>query len=143
MTGAALRRATPADVPRIWEIRFGVRENRLDDPAEVTDADVRDTLARGLFHVAVADGLVLGFSAAEPRDGSIWALFVDPAAEGRGLGRALLAAALDDLAAAGHRTARLTTGAGTRAARLYARAGWTPRGLAANGEVAFERAIGV
>ena len=141
MSGFVLRRARADDVPRIWEIRHSVRENRLEDPGKVTDAEVADTLARGLFHLAVSGGRVLGFSAAEPRDGTIWALFVDPAAEGRGLGRALLAAAVDDLAAAGWRVARLTTGPGTRAERFYGLAGWTREGPDPDGEIAFSRAI--
>ena len=45
-----------------------------------------------------------GFSPGDPRDGSIWALFVDPADEGRGIGRALLALACDTVRVAGFYT---------------------------------------
>lgn len=142
MSGFRLRRGTAGDLPRIREIRAAVRENRLADPGSVTEADLRHTLDRGLFHVAEEAGHVLGFSAAEPDDGTIWALFVDPDCEGRGIGRALLAAAVADLAAAGHGAARLTTDPGTRAAAFYAAAGWTCTGPAGKGEIGFERALG-
>jgi hypothetical protein len=36
-----IRKATAADIPRIFDIRNGVRENRLSDPSKVTDCDVR------------------------------------------------------------------------------------------------------
>ena len=38
--------------------------------------------------------IVVGFSAGDSGDGSIWALFVDPLHESRGIGRALIDAAL-------------------------------------------------
>lgn len=49
------------------------------------------------FWVWEEDGHIHGFSAADVRDGTIFALFVDPASEGRGIGRALVEAALDRL----------------------------------------------
>src|SRR5215469_9909165 len=89
-----IRRATYADVPRIMEIRGAVRENRLFDPNSVTAADVKAFIDRaGMWIWADDAGPVQGFSAGDPHDGSIWALFVDPEHEGRGIGRALLALA--------------------------------------------------
>ena len=137
-----LRRAVEADLQEIWRIRHAVRENRLSNPAEVTEADALDALHRGLFQVATEGDSVVGFSAAEPRDGTIWAVFVDPPAEGRGIGRALLDAAVADLVRAGHRMARLTTDPGTRAEGFYRALGWTCTGPAAKGEIGFERKIG-
>jgi ribosomal protein S18 acetylase RimI-like enzyme len=43
--------------------------------------------------VWVEDGQGQGFSAGDPCDGTIWTLFVDPAFQGRGIGRTLLALA--------------------------------------------------
>ena len=45
------------------------------------------------------------WAAADTRDGTIWALFIDPHHEGRGIGRALFKAACDVLRQTGHRTA--------------------------------------
>ncbi len=84
-----IRKATQGDVARIFEIRTNVRENRLDDPPQVTVDDVRSFIADTGMFVWEDAGQVVGCSAADPRDGSIWALFVDPAYEGRGIGRAL------------------------------------------------------
>lgn len=139
---AGLRRAGPADLPRITAIRAAVRENRLTDPAAVTEADLDWFIGGGRTWVAEEAGEVMGFSAADTLDGSVWALFVAPGAEGRGLGRALLAAALGDLAAAGHGEARLSTDPGTRAERLYRALGWHETGRLANGEVALARRLG-
>lgn len=136
-----LRRAAPNDVARILEIRAEVRENRLADPAAVRAPQVRAFIERGLIHVAEIDGAVRGFSAANPEDGFLWALFVAPEAEGRGLGAALLAAALDDLRAAGLTRARLETDPGTRAEAFYRRRGWEPRGRNAKGEAVMERTL--
>jgi GNAT superfamily N-acetyltransferase len=88
-----LRCATPADIPRIVEIRGAVRENRLSDPSRVTAADVDWHIAHSPIHLWDKRGVIKGFSAGDPRDGSIFALFVDPAFEGHGIGQALILAA--------------------------------------------------
>jgi GNAT superfamily N-acetyltransferase len=135
-----IRIAKFADIPRLVEIRAAVRENQLSDPKLVTFADYE-------WHVANAPifvwdvGVVVGMSAGDPRDGSIWALFVEPLFEGRGFGRALIEAACRSLAAAGHKTARLTTSPKTRAERFYLRNGWHPVGFTESGEIQFEKAL--
>lgn len=43
MTEPRLRAATPADLPRIHQVRHGTSENRLTNPARVTDAEVKRT----------------------------------------------------------------------------------------------------
>lgn len=135
------RRARHDDIPDLMAIRASVRENVLSDPARIpADAYRRWIDGPGIWLWDDA-GSVLGFAAADPRDGSIWALFVIPAAEGRGIGRALLAATLDDLRSAGWTTARLTTQPGSRADRFYRRGGWVPHGIAADGGQAFERVL--
>jgi GNAT superfamily N-acetyltransferase len=102
------RRAPHDDIPRIMEIRHGVHENRLRDPASVTAAECAAFIDRAEMWAWVEDGQIQGFSAGDPRDESIWALFVDPANEGRGIGRALLALACDTVRLAGSR-ARVPT----------------------------------
>jgi ribosomal protein S18 acetylase RimI-like enzyme len=136
-----IRRAIPADILRITEIRGAVRENRLSDPSRVTIADVLWHIAHSPIHLWDERGVIKGFSAGDPRDGSIFALFVDPAFEGQGIGQALILAACRSLAAAGHHIARLSTDPGTRAERFYLRNGWLAKGLDARGEVVFEKEI--
>ncbi len=124
-----IRRATAADIPRIGDIRMNVRENILRDPSRVTDADVLWFIDHPGIFVWEADGVIAGFSAADPRDGSIWALFMDQAYEGRGIGRTLLARACDVLLTAGWQRMWLTTSPGTRAEQFYIRAGWRVTGM--------------
>ena len=107
-------------------IRLAVTENVLSNPARITEAmyrDYLDDLGRGW--VAEQDGAVIGFAYADRADSSIWALFVDPAREGRGAGKRLLRLAVDWLFEIGHPEVRLGTQAHTRADRFYAAQGWT------------------
>ena len=130
-----IRRATVSDIPRLMKIRGSVRENRLSDPSRVTLADYHWHIAHAPIHVWEDEGVIKGLSAGDPRDGSIWALFVDPAYEGRGIGQALILAACNSIAAAGHRAAKLSTQPGTRAERFYLRNGWLAEGHTERGEV--------
>ena len=134
---SVLRRALPQDIDQLIRIRGAVLENRLRDPASVTREDYDWFVSRGLVWLAEANGQIAGFSAGDPRDGTIWALFVDPAREGAGLGAALLAKVCEDLRAEGHSSLRLSTDPGTKAYRLYARLGWEEQGLLADGEMEF------
>jgi GNAT superfamily N-acetyltransferase len=137
-----IRLATRGDIPRIFEIRHGVGENRLTDPGAVTDADADRLIDAGALWVwQKADGLVAGFSASDRHNGLIWALFVAPGHESKGIGRALLAKACEALRDAGHREAWLTTEPGTRAEHHYRAAGWTASGYSEKGELIFRKAL--
>ena len=137
-----IRKATIEDQSRITEVRNAVRENRLS-PANVSRVSdtARWIYENGTFWVWEQDGVVQGFAVADVRDGTIFGLFVHPDYEGRGIARALLPLACEDLRVAGHTVAKLTTGAGTRAERFYRRNGWTDTGRRENGEIVFERAL--
>jgi len=117
-----------------------VRENSFN-PARVSPADVVWFVENAPIWVWEEEGAIRGFSAGDPRNGSIWALFVDPPHEGRGIGRALIARACASLAEAGHTTATLDTEPGTRAAEFYRRQGWKEGGLDAAGELLFSRSL--
>ena len=119
-----IRRARPEDHARVTEIRNSVRENVLSDPSRVTIEMYKWFEQNPGVWVWEEDGRILGFSAADTRDGTIWALFIDPDHEGRGIGRALLAKACDVLRGAGHRTATLGTEPASRADGFYRQAGW-------------------
>lgn len=136
-----IRTATRADLPRITEIRMAVRENVLSRPEKIVEA-VDYLIDRDAFWVFEADGAIHGFSSADPRDGSIFALFMDRASEGRGIARLLLDAACSHLTKAGHQRAWLSTDAGTRADRFYRHQGWTEIGRNADGEIRFEKVLG-
>jgi GNAT superfamily N-acetyltransferase len=138
---ATIRPASPADIPRIMQIRHAVRENRLSDPDLVTSADCAAFIEHSDIWVWVEDDLILAFAAGDTRNGWIWALFVDPDHEGRGIGQALLPLACDTLRNGGHTSATLSTTAGTRADRFYRRNGWTAIGTNEKGEIVFQKPI--
>ncbi len=124
------RRATSADIPAMSAIRLAVTENRLSNPARITPQmyeDYLDELGCGL--VADIDGKIAGFAYADKTDGSIWALFVSPEYEGRGIARGLLPLATQWLFSLGIDEITLSTSAGTRADRFYAAQGWTCTGM--------------
>lgn len=132
------RRARRADIPAMSAIRLSVRENVLSDPSRVTLQMYEDYLERdGHGWVAEIDGEVAAFCYADRSRASIWALFVSPRHEGRGLGQGLLALAVSWLFELGHRRITLSTTPGTRADRFYTKQGWTrmPEGGAEVGYV--------
>jgi len=117
--------ATEADIDAMSVLRLAVTENVLSDPSRITRQMYEDYLQRlGRGWTCKIDGRLVGFSYAASEDASIWALFVQPGYEGRGIGTQLLARAVDWLFERGATTVRLSTGAGTRADRFYQAQGW-------------------
>jgi GNAT superfamily N-acetyltransferase len=137
-----IRKATRTDYPRISEIRLAVRENCLSKSKyELVERAANWIFDNSTFWVWEEDGAIQGFSSADPRDGTIFALFVHPSYEGRGIGRALLPMACQSLRDSGHAIAMLTTEAGTRAERFYRLDGWTEIGRQDDGQVVFQKAL--
>ncbi len=135
-----LRLANRADIPGMHRVRLAVRENRLSDPARITEADYIAAMTDlGRTWVIEAEGEVVAFAAGYSA-GSVWALFVHPDHEGRGYGRTLHAAMIAWLWSLGHARLWLTTSPRTRAERFYLALGWQPRGTVPGGEVRLELA---
>jgi len=122
-------------------VRLAVRENRLESKA-ITEANyvaaIRET---GRGWVVETEGQVIAFAIGNGANGNIWALFVDPAHEGKGHGRLLHDEMIEWLKRQGLVTLWLTTEPGTRAERFYRVAGWAPTGLTETGELRFERTV--
>lgn len=138
-----LREATAADIPHMHRIRLAVRENRLSDPSWLTPAVYEAclrTTGNANTWVAEREGGIAGFATARIAEGDIWALFVDPAHEGHGLGRALLDRAVHWLFERGAEGVVLATGPGTRADDFYRRAGWVRGETLDNGDVRYRLA---
>ncbi len=132
-----LRAATERDIPRLFDIRNNVKENRLADPTRVSVADVHWFISNPGIFVWEEDGNIVGFSAADPRNGNIWALFLDATFEGRGIGQKLFARACTVLEDANCPRKWLTTAPGTRAEAFYRKAAWRVTG-SDHGELVFE-----
>jgi GNAT superfamily N-acetyltransferase len=135
-----IRKATRADYPRISEIRLTVRENRLSKPDSIEPL-VDWLFDNSTFWVWEEDGTIQGFSAGDPRDGSICALFVHPSHERRGIGRALLRLACDTLRESGRVKAALYTEPGTRAERFYRMDGWIEIERKDDGQIVFQKSL--
>ena len=133
------REATIEDIPQIQRVRHSVKENVLSNPALVTDADCADYITRrGKGWVCEADGIIVGFSIADLQENNIWALFLKPEYEGKGIGRKLHQLMLDWYFFQTNKTVWLSTEPGSRAEVFYRKAGWTETGIHGKGEVKFE-----
>lgn len=132
------REVTLEDVPALSEIRLSVTENVLSDPGKITPAMYVDYLCTsGKGWLCEVDGEAVGFSVASRRDASIWALFVKPGYEGRGIGTKLLNLAVGWLFNGGAASISLSTGANTRADRVYESLGWKRGEIKPDGEVSY------
>lgn len=136
-----IRLAGPADVAAMHRIRMSVRENRLSDPGRVTEQSYLLHLRDESAWVAETDGRVVGFAALDAGERSVWALFVDPAAEGSGVGSALHARMVGWARSRGLDGLSLTTSPGTRAEAFYLAKGWQRAGRTADGELRLELAL--
>jgi len=133
------RNATEADIGEMHRVRMSVRENILRNPALVTPEDTREMLAsRGRGWVCEVDGRIVGFAVGDMAAMNVWALFVEPGCQGRGIGRRLHDAMMGWMFESGAERVWLSTDPGTRAERFYRRAGWEAAGLQPGGELRFE-----
>ncbi len=134
-----IRIATEADIPEMHRIRLAVRENRLSDPESVRPDHYRALMDEGgRGWVAETGGRIVGFAVGDRPRSNVWALFVDPGFEGRGAGRQLHDRMMEWFFTSGADRVWLGTDPGTRAARFYEAAGWTPSGPRPNGEHRYE-----
>ena len=133
------RVATPKDIPQIQIIRHLVKENILSNPNLVTDQDCLEFLTqRGKGWVCECDGQIVGFAIADLKENNIWALFVDPKFEGKGIGRKLQHIMLDWYFSQGKTYVWLGTSPNTRAETFYRKTGWIENGKNGPNEIKFE-----
>ena len=133
------REARITDIPQIQVVRNSVQENTLSDPALVTDKDCENYLLhRGKGWVCEIDGHVVGFAIADLVDHNVWALFVQPGFDRKGIGRKLHDDMLDWYFSQTDLTIWLGTSPNTRAEEFYRKAGWKEVGVHGNGEIKFE-----
>lgn len=132
------REAQPEDIKAIQVVRHSVKENILSNPELVTDADYEDHLTRrGKGWVCELDGKIVGFAIADLQEENIWALFLKPETEGRGIGSHLHDLMLDWYFSTGKEKVWLGTSPGTRADRFYRKKGWKEAGSHGDDEIKF------
>lgn len=133
------RIAKPKDISQIQVVRHAVKENRLSNPALVTDKDVEEYITtRGRGWVCEIDHHIVGFAIADLQDNNIWALFIDPSYEGLGIGKRLHEEMLNWYFMQNKESVWLSTSPGTRAEKFYRKAGWKDAGIHGKGEIKFE-----
>ena len=137
------REAQINDIDAIFVVRVAVRENRLNYSQLRAIGITPESIAQDLSEdskawVCECDGKVVGFSMANSTDGRIFALFVLPDYEQKGIGKELLAMSVSWLRSKRVPKAWLTTDEDTRAAGFYRNVGWSTNGEIDHGEIRFE-----
>lgn len=134
-----IREAKIKDITQIQKVRNSVTENTLSDPNLVTDKDCEAFIIhRGKGWVCEIDKEIVGFSIVDLKDKNIWALFVKPEFEKRGIGRKLHNIMLDWYFKQTRANVWLGTSPNTRAELFYRKAGWTEIGTHGEDEIKFE-----
>lgn len=133
------REVTLADIGQMQVVRNSVKENVLSDPELVPDSAYEEfILGRGKGWVCKDKGRVIGFAFVDMREENIWALFVHPDYEGKGIGRQLHDTMLDWYFLQGKQRVWLGTSPNTRAETFYHKQGWKECGMHGKGEIKFE-----
>lgn len=139
MMNTLYREAVPADIPQIQFVRNAVKENQLSDPALVPDSDVNDYICnRGKGWVCEVEGKIAGFSIADLVDKNVWALFLHPDHEGKGIGKELHRLMMEWYFSQTQEKIWLGTAPASRAQTFYRMQGWREVGMHGKGEVKFE-----
>ena len=132
------RQAIPEDIPQIQIVRNSVKENQLSNPNLIPDDLVEEFITkRGKGFVCEIDDKIVGFSIVDFVENNVWALFLLPEFEGKGIGKKLLQLMLDEYFSKTKETIWLSTEANSRAEIFYKKQGWKNAGLHGN-EVKFE-----
>ncbi|MEO7978289.1 GNAT family N-acetyltransferase [Flavobacterium sp.] len=133
------REAKIEDIKQIQVIRNSVKENILSNPDLVTDQDCEEFLTqRGKGWVCEIKDKIVGFAIADLKEDNIWALFLHPDFEGKGIGTKLHKIMLDWYFLNGKENVWLGTSPNTRAEKFYRKAGWTQNGWHGTKELKFE-----
>ena len=134
-----LRLATKDDIEVIFDIRTSVKENHLSKQ-QLTELGITESVILDLIQntstvwLAELQHQVCGFSIVDLTDGSVFAMFVHPDFEAKGVGTALLKKA-EDLLFESFQEICLETDQKSRAFEFYLRQGWRVSAYFDNGDV--------
>ena len=134
-----IREAQIEDISAMHRIRMAVKENVLTNPLAVQEADYVPylSLSNKGWVCEVADQIV-GFSIVDTEEREVWALFVNPLFEGRGIGARLHDVMVTWYFSQDKTELILGTEPGTRAEGFYLHKGWVAIGQKSNGEIIFK-----
>jgi GNAT superfamily N-acetyltransferase len=133
------REAIVKDIPALHTLRMSVKENVLNNPLLVTEIDYVNFLTKsGKGWLCEVNNQVVGFAIIDTDQNNIWALFILPEFEGKGIGKRLHDMMLDWHFNQNQHKLWLGTAPNTRAEQFYTAAGWKAVGRRENGEIRFE-----
>ncbi|MFZ1452897.1 MAG: GNAT family N-acetyltransferase [Ferruginibacter sp.] len=133
------REAIINDIAQIQFVRNAVKENMLSDPALVPDKDVEVYMTkRGKGWVCEVDEIIVGFAIVDLLENNVWALFVHPDFEARGVGKKLHQVMMDWYFDQTNKKIWLGTDPKSRAEKFYRMQGWKAVGVHGKGEMKFE-----
>jgi GNAT superfamily N-acetyltransferase len=134
-----IREAKLEDITQIQIVRNAVKENTLSDPSLVTDADCAEFMFdRGKGWVCAIEGEIVGFSIVDLKENNVWALFLMPEQEHKGIGTKLHNVMVDWYFTQTLTTLWLGTSPNTRAEMFYKKIGWGVVGMHGSKEIKFE-----
>ncbi len=134
-----LREAKIDDIDQIQIVRNSVTENTLSDPNLITDKDCELFLfTKGKGWVCEINNEIVGFSIVDLIDNNIWALFMNPKFEKKGIGKQLHKVMLNWYFEQTKKNIWLGTSPKTRAEHFYRKAGWKEIGKHGINEIKFE-----
>ena len=91
------RKATIKDIPLIQVERNSVKENQLSNPNLIPNELAEEFITvRGTGFVCEIDDTIVGFSIVDFIENNVWALFLLPEHEGKGIGKKLHQLILDE-----------------------------------------------
>jgi GNAT superfamily N-acetyltransferase len=133
------REARKEDIKQMHQVRIAVKENPLPDPDLISANDYEDFMfTRGKGWICEIDDDIVGFAIVDLKENNVWALFIQPGHERKGIGKKLHDEMLDWYFMQTNQTIWLGTAPNTRAENFYDEAGWKRTGMRANGEIKFE-----
>ena len=134
-----IREAKIEDIKQIQKVRNSVNENMLTNPNLVTDNDCKEYITgKGKAWVCEMNTEIVGFAIVDLQANNIWALFLKPEFEKRGIGKKLHDIMLDWYFKQTKNNVWLGTSPNTRAEIFYRKLGWTEIGTHGKGEIKFE-----
>jgi len=133
------REAQISDIAQIQIVRHAVKENRLSDPGLVPDQDVEEFITnRGKGWVCELDDRITGFAIVDLIANNVWALFVHPDFEAKGIGKKLHQIMMDWYFIQTKEKIWLGTEPNSRAEKFYSMQGWKEVGKHGKDEIKFE-----
>src|SRR5829696_8213580 len=84
------REARKEDIGNMHRVRVAVKENPLPDPDLISPKDYEDFMFhRGKGRVCEAENNIVGFAIVDLNENNVWALFIQPGHDGKGIGKRL------------------------------------------------------